>query len=347
MFRLIATISSVLALCACATTPDLAAWSASSAELAGAISAEQKAITIQLDADISLIEIGETEGWDLKGETQEISSAHWKSVRDAYLSDLDVVNASLEAMTLYADALAQLASKGETGGEAAKSIQKSLGTILESVGAALPVGGAASKLFEELAGAVTKIQAQDSLAKTMTEIDPIVERLESAISDAADKQLDAISALYAVGLVLELERMGQNRHDWFVRRTRDARGAELTQYQRLERLFSDDGDLLRAAAETYLLQVQQQRYEDYAIALTHRTEWFKAHHAAVATIRDAAANWRKTHRAAANYLEECGGLRFLNPGCGAFSTANISLIAHQIATAGAMLTNETSEPGSR
>ena len=311
----------------CTTTPDLSGWAKSSADLAGIVKAENKKIITRLDQNISELEVGKKEEWNLGKHTPE----DWKAKRDGYFRNSSDINAVMDTMVLYASALANLAAAGETGGEAVDKIKTSVGKIVKLVGESNPISGATFKVLKEFASAWTKIEAQNTLAEAMTKIDPSVKNMASSLSDLTEAQQGVIDSLHLFERRLIRQSAGPNRMSWYVKN----RG-----YKKLEEAFKDGADPLNVAATTILLESLERRYRLRGKRRGEVNQWRKERKRALANIEKAANAWSLSHSEAAVLLEECGGLHSLSFKCGNYSAANLSLAVETIRTVVADSTTE-------
>ena len=305
----------------CSSTPDLGGWAQNSADLAGAISGEHKKVLTRLNDDIVQLKIGEQEEWNLGGK-KGYKSKDWQINRKIYKDAADKVDLTMTVMVEYADALADLAASGETGKDAANSIVKSVNSILKTVGAAHPVGSAATKVLEEIAEIVTEVQAQNSLAETMGEMQPVVDALAKQLTEYTNVQEEIIDSLKRLERTLVREAAGPNRMAWYAQN----RGHKI-----IEGAFAEASeDIQTVSAKYQLIQLLEPDYRERERKRDEVAQWVKARKMALTRIREAANAWQASHTEARTVLEECGGLRVLRPVCGNYTAANLKLAADRI-----------------
>lgn len=315
----------VAGLCtSCTTTPDLNVWAKNSSDLASAISVENKTTLKRIDNDATLVAIGEDEKWQLGSLTSETMAEHKKTYADASL----VVDASMDAMVLYANAIANLAAQGETGRQAGESLLGSFKSILTTIGETYAPSAVVTSALTEVAAIVTRVQAQDRLADTMTRLQPAVNKLDDAIQQYTTKQADVVDAVANLEVDLYRQQAGPNRLSWYKQR-----GG----YTHLEKVYGAslvrENDLpltLNLAATNYVLLSLAARNELYQHELADRAQWLAEQKLTLKRIQMASKAWAKSHDDARQTLANCGGLRSLRYSCGNFTADNLKLAADHI-----------------
>lgn len=317
--KCIITLIMVAVLIGCSSTPDLGGWAQNSADLAGAISGEQKKVLTRLNDDIVQLKIGEKEEWNLGGDSGGYSSKNWQNNRKIYKDAAETIDATMTVMVEYADALADLAASGETGKEAANSIVISVNTIFETVGAAHPAGSTAAKVLEQVAHAVTKVQAQDTLAETMGQMQPVVDELAGRLTEYIDVQEKIIDSLKRLERTLIREAAGPNRMAWY---------EQNNGYKIVEKAFADTSEDIQTIAVKYqLILLLEPDYREREHKREEVAQWIRARKTTLTRIRGAAKAWQASHMEAKTVLQKCGGLRSLRPACGNYTAANLKLAA--------------------
>ena len=300
----------------CASTPDISGWAQNSADLAGAVANEGKQITERLDQNYAQYHIGTEEGWFAQDRLDK-----WKNRRETFTTSKADIDATLEVMTGYADAIAKLAASGETGESAVESINDSVTKIVDTVGASNPISATALAAFKSFAAAFTRVQAQNSLAEVMTAVDGDIQSLAEVVKDAAKAQKKVIVSIQLQESAMIDERAGKKRMRWYTHH----KG-----FTSIENEFRDGADPVRAHAVVALISQLEPRYRAREQAQVDSVQWQKARHAALDKIVQATETWRKAHNDAASVLKECGGLRSLRFSCGNYTAANLKLAAEQI-----------------
>ncbi len=322
-----AMLGLVLAISACATTPDLSGWAQNSAELAGVIKAESTNVLTRLDKNIAEMVSGKKEGWWLPVDEAKAKKliSDWRRWRNSYKASSETIDAGMTAMTLYADSLANLAAAGETGKEAVGKMSKSLADIGNSIGVMFPIAPAVVKIVEEIADIWTRVEAQNSLAEAMMLTDPKVGELAALIEQTASAQIAIVQRVNAFERKLIRLAAGPSRMAWYVQNH---------SYQMNEEAFSkaekNKDDTVLAAAKTYLIEALEPKYRKRAERRVDVKQWVKTRKQALTAIASSASVWQKTHTDATNLLVSCGGFRSLKSACGNYTAANLKLAAGRI-----------------
>lgn len=307
---------SMLFISGCTTTPDISGWAQNSADLAGAVANEGKQITERLDQNYAQYRIGTEEGWFTKDRLDK-----WKIRRDTFAASKADIDATLEVMTGYADAIAKLAASGETGESAVKNISDSVTKIVDTVGASNPISATALAAFKSFAAAFTRVQAQNSLAEVMTAVDGDIQSLGKVVKDAAIAQKNVITSIQLQESAMIDERAGKKRMRWY----QTHKG-----FTSIENEFRDGADPIKAHAVVALISQLEPRYREREQAQVDSIQWKNARVAALDKIVQATETWRKAHSDAASVLQKCGGLRSLRSSCGNYTAANLKLAGEQI-----------------
>jgi hypothetical protein len=302
----------------CTTTPDISGWAQNSADLAGAVANEGKQITERLDQNYAQYKIGTEEGWYKQDRLDK-----WKSRRETFATNKADIDATLEVMTGYADAIAKLAASGEAGESAVEGINDSVTNIVETVGASNPISTTALAAFKSFAAAFTKVQAQNSLAEVMIAVDGDIQSLGEVVKAAAMAQKKVIDSIRLQEFSMILSRAGKKRMRWY----ENNKG-----FQLIENEFRDEADPVKAHAVVALVSQLEPRYRARQQAQVDSIQWKKTRLAALNKIVQATETWRKAHSDAASVIQKCGGLRSLRLNCGNYTAANLKLAADQIRT---------------
>jgi hypothetical protein len=319
--RGLAFVISLLFLTGCAATPDLAAWAENSAALATGVAEQNTSATAKFDEIVSEIKIGEDENWV---PTKSYKTSDFANRRDNYKVYAEAINAGMGAMVQYAQAVSNLAAAGETGKEASESLMKSVKSIVDTVGVAIPLAPAAvtavTEVIDTLADALTRMQAQDTLAKTMSEMQPHIDALSRKIKKYVSLQKNIVTSIRAVrGLIIQ-GKYGPKRIS-----------ASKTAYGKLEKIAG--GGAHGVAEPPDQLERDSAHYRKYVKELSAETAWLEAQKDALDELAAASSEWTKSHGQAADYLVKCGGTRSLKPSCGQFTAANLKKFAGRVQNA--------------
>ncbi len=316
--RSVAALFVAVALVACTTTPDLKGWAQNSADLAGAIGAENKQVSDRIQTDIGLARAGEGEGLVIGDNAANT----WEERRKLYTDTTAMISRCLDTMVLYANAIADLAAKGETGKEAATQLVGSVKGILATVKIAYPfVGplvGVGEAAFGEAAGMFTRVQAQDALAAVMSEQQPAVVKLASLVAEYAEKQRPIVITINNFEHTYYIEQMGPAGH-WYA-----THGVAAN-----KQIFGQDNPS-RSANYSAFLERLQTRYENAHLTIAASDKWTNDRLAALDHVKSAAEQWRQAHEKATETLVNCGGMRSFRSSCGNFTAANLKLAAERI-----------------
>jgi len=327
--RIIFLFALVHGLTACTTTPNLSGWAQNSAELAGAIRIQNKEVLDRLDSNLSEMQIGSQEKWDISSKRIK----KWNQRRDTYYKNTQNINAVMTTMVLYSNSLSDLAAAGETGSESVDKIKSSVGDIVDLFGASNPISGSTLNIIKEFAAAWTKVGSQKTLAEAMEHTDPAVKAMAEEISNLVNSQKKIINALFLLERQLIRYAAGPNRMSWYTKNNG---------YLKIEEVFKDDKDVEKAAAMTYLIESLEVRFRERETRRSNVTQWHKERKQALDTIAKAAFIWRHSHLDAAKILKTCGGWHSLAFKCGNYTAANIKLAVASIKSASAK-SNSTSQ----
>lgn len=315
MRRHIALLSAFLVLAGCTSTPDLSKWAQGSAALSSAVAEDNRDTLGQIDVTIESMKTGQQEGW--KTLDGHASLKIWKDRRQSYYEGAAIVNASMEAMVKYANSVSDLAAAGETGREASENLITSAKSIFETAGAAFPGGSAAGAAvgaaLQEIADIVTRVQAQDRLADTMSELNAAVDALAGKIGDYTNKQRDVISKIAQLREATVRGQFGVDRVGWSKRKNT---------YREIERLFRN-GDAVKTLATLELLDRETEHVRARDKKVFEVRKWRDESKQKLKEISAAAKVWANAHREAADLLAKCGGLQSMNFKCGNYSAANL------------------------
>jgi hypothetical protein len=165
-----------VALLAGCATPDFRPFATDTAALGGAISTEQAEVVARFAQTIA-----KAQTRDERDERVETLTRH----KASYAANAAAVNVVMTTAVSYSNALVELAAAGETGAKAVTSLTDTLKGFSSALGIALPVASIpawASALAQEIAQAVTRIQAQESLADATRAADPTIAKIAAAVS---------------------------------------------------------------------------------------------------------------------------------------------------------------------
>ena len=312
----------------CFATPDMSRWAENSSALATAVSAENAEVLKRMDKNIAAYHAGVKIGWDVPAAY----GATWSNKsRRTYADAASTIDATMMAMTLYADALAKLAASGETGKEAVEKGHKALKNIADTVGIAFPTAPAVVGIVKEIADVWTRAEAQAGLLQAMELTDLKVEALRDEIKNAVSAQERLVTLLRNFEIAIIDHSYGENVMLWYFQY--DPTTGK-SRFGKNEQIFDDaidnEDDTLVAAAYTYLIETLKPRAEARARDLSAAAQWRKARLKKLHGIAAAADAWRESHKNAMAALRECGGLRMFRFNCGGYTAENLKIWANRI-----------------
>jgi len=295
------------------------------------VSAEQRQISLKLaqvadlwkEACASARRAAEL-GQEITGDPCKQEAARRDNIK-GYEESRRIIDTLLEKGVDYAGSLADLAKAGETGPAAANSL---LGTVKE-FGTMFGVGttfitGAVTSAIQNIATAVTRIQAQQSLGEaTWAAKDTII-----VVADSIDQIFGAVAGNVVVGLYSEeaqvgLQLAGRNLVGLFQDAALSREASSKRLHDRLEVLMSQrcahaappSGECQALAAELKtaedlgrLLDRMRPEYDSYVAKREAATRWFKERIERDSAIRKAVMAWKDEHTKLAGDLRRCGGL---------------------------------------
>ncbi|WP_282604315.1 hypothetical protein [Pelagibius sp. Alg239-R121] len=321
--RLLAFSLLLLGASACTPTPDLAGWATASSELASDVGTVNKDTSERLQSVVQRLEVCEAQKCVL---TEARKSTDWKRKYNSFVENTSTIDATMEAMVLYADAIAALAAKGETGRDAARSILTSVKSILETVGQAYPLAAPFGPVIEEVGALITKAEAQESLARQMHVLEVrggAIDKLVTGLTLASAAQIKIVDELYRLEVDLLEAEAGPELIGWHNHQLGG------TAYKIREELFGAS-DVSRLHDELGLLALTEKTVAIYRRGLTESEAWSLQRVASLEKIPAAAAVWGETHSEAREILQKCGGIRSLKWSCGNYSAANLVIAGKRI-----------------
>jgi len=357
--RLLGLLIFVVCMTGCTATPDLSKWAEESATMQEAVAKSQKNILDKIEESKFYFDSAKKEEWDSekKEKRKKFGAAvkiKWDERKDNFAKQVAVIDASMTIMVLYSNALSNLAAAGETGKDASESILTSTKSILSTVGAVYPAGTAIANGVEALLSAVsdivTKIEAQDALADTMTLMQPAIDKLAASVTDASAALEGLVNPIYQLHVHGIKGRYGPHRIRYYKQKNA---------YIHMEELFLDAnkaasdlakskaaanvGDIDKATAAAAaaaakitdtLSSLEQIRdvMRSYEEDLQTLKKWRKETRAQLLGLKKLGPAWASTHKAAATLLDECGGLHSLRPVCGNLTIANLKLARSKFET---------------
>jgi len=313
----------------CTSTPNLTQWAENSAGLQTAVAKSEKNLLSKIEESVEVFELSEEEEWTVLSDPEK---SQWMSNKSDFSRNIAIIDASMAAMVQYANAVSELAAAGEKGKEASESLIASTTSIFSTLGAVYPAGTAMANgvesLLSEVSDIVTRVQAQDSLAKTMKALEPAVNQMATRVSESGDALQRLVNPVYQLQMKILRGRYGPHKIRYYKQRSA---------YSSMEAIFAKANSLNDptnyatniADTLTSLEQIQgsMRAYHDDVQALK---KWRTQARAQISGLKNVAKAWSKTHQNAVVLLEECGGLRSLRSECGNLTAANLKLARNRI-----------------
>jgi hypothetical protein len=309
---------------ACSTTPNLTGWAEQTSTLRTTIEQENSIVVKRIDHVITEAKLAAEENWDMEGagDPEELVK-DWKKHRKAYLQSAGEMNATWQAISQYADAIASLAAAGETGRAASESLLASTTQIMNiaAPGIGFAVGSTFEALFGEIAEIVTRMQAQKTLALTMDLLDPEIRKLTGLSIDIATDfgSGEGIpSTIWTDERSLITAGYGPSRMHWY----ETNKG-----WSKNESLYRDLNEgtatVEEVAARAILLDALSEQFRARERARDKADSWFQTRANTQERIINAITVWQQEHHNVYAFLEKCGGSRSLRVECGNYNLENL------------------------
>lgn len=313
-------------------TPNLQPFAEQTSRLAAAVSGEHQQIDTRLHQITELYDVicglakSPQSRKDIAASCEQ--RATLKSSEVSLAESRRVIDQLLEKTVDYANSLVALAAAGETGKEAADSL---LGTV-KQFGTLFGVGGTlvtstVTSVLQKVSAAVTRIQAQETLADATAAAHGAVVAVADGIVEIQNANKDTLFGLYGfetgglltvtgpnlVGLYQEMalrsEATNQRlRHPdaalWRVR------GCDAKLEAQKAKECADVAEAWRSSEEMgKLLERLKPEYASYTAKRNDALRWRAERRANSDNIIKAAAAWKAEHMQVADKLKRCGGLR--------------------------------------
>jgi len=311
----------LLALSACASTPDLSKWAESSAALSSAVAEDNRDTLARIDVILEKLKIGKEEEWTTLSMLGASPLKSWRKHRQSYYESAAIVNASMEAMMKYANAVSNLAAAGETGKKASESLVDSAKLIFTSLSATFPGGpvvGAAVATLDEIADLVTRVEAQDTLAETMGKMQDPIYKLAKLIGAYVNNQNNILHHVTDTQEAVIQGEFGPERISWTRKKIAE-----------IDQIFKDDAPKDKLS-KLSLLERETVHYRAFLRQISEARKWRDDKSQKLDEISTAAKIWAKAHNKAKEFLAKCGGMRSLNQICGTYTVASLLLAKDRI-----------------
>lgn len=334
-----------LTITGCTATPDLSIWATASQDIRDEMVSSQAMALEKLDTLVLAAAEGKSQGWrDTCGLDTPTSltidwltaEEKWAVERENYKLAAIQVEGGLNAMVLYAEAVNDLAASAGTGKEAAEGVVTSLTSISSTLGVAFPAFKGAGEIFTLISEQWTKIEAQDSLAETMSAMQGNVDELSSAlavqlniqkdiIDNITDKGRQAIKGRYGTERMCYFSRKANELYELAERPYRDYNIAEDKANVANKTLTNKEINRLESSITNQLVATQfgLPIYRQYMDEVNEFRRWESSSKTQLDSLKQAVIEWAKTHQEVASKMKECGGLRSLHSKCGNLTLENL------------------------
>ncbi len=338
----------------CTATPNLSNWSKASEDIRDGMVKSQSEVKANLNKLIITAKQAEKEGWDSScGNTEDTAmnvnwsteakdfpdninswpkaSEIWPEQQKLYTKAAADVELGLNAMVLYAQAVNELAASSGTGKEAAEGIVKSINSIATTLGTGIPGIDAASEVFKLISEQWTKIQVQDSLAETMSEMQENIDALAAALNEQTVAQINVIDAITDMSESAIKGTYGTERMCFYQK-------VQNKLYREVEepfRIFNSAWDTKSEAEKNSMKRVIADDlivdqfgvpiYRKYLDEIYALRAWETKNKQQAKLIGKAVNVWATTHKSVAEEMASCGGFRSLKSHCGHWTLENIKM----------------------
>jgi len=344
-FQVIVILATLSILCGCTATPDLSTFANASKELKAGVNDVEQQVLGKVNYIAESLETGRKVGFV---QTSEGVLQRWelfsnkapdafKASQKDFITHLATVNATMSAMVQYTEALATLAAAGETGSESSQSMIESVNSIFSTLSIAYPGGSIVSdgvaNATNEVAQLFTRIQAQDSLAETMSSAQPAVDALANLISEQSETLSKLTSGLARLERQIIDANYGRAKMDYY---------HDFSSYEAMDNLYADmqtcasnHKDDLEALWSCHITKEKaigsrldtlariSDEYNSYISEKMNTKKWTNLQRQKITAIQISVKAWANTHKNAATLLNKCGGMRSLRNSCGSLSVSNL------------------------
>ena len=377
MKRLLCCVLLMYWISGCATKADLSGFSDQTGALMSAVNDEQQAVAVKMNDLIALTRLAEQEGWfkepvfpsddgsaenDVAMLAERYSTARYLELRENFIGLAGAIQQTLNSISQYSTALAELAAAGETGREA---VTKSVGT-LNSIASTLGgpaglIGETAANVAREIGDLITRAQAQEriedamsllagdngALRKTVELLKQLLDTLENKFVKPMHNQVMVLEQYrHGPGLISFYESssswMYSNRAFYLLRMDDEVRRefiADMTEqkiYKALKACMDDSPGCPQAtlasglAARLLLMANIEDEYRSFMAAKKTSELWRHVRVQRIEQLKIALDVWAAQHEAIYESIQQCGGFNALKPGCGNWSEANLRISIEKI-----------------
>jgi len=334
------TLACLMAVTAC-TTPNLRPMAEQTATLAAGVKQQNAAVRVHFAKVTDLMSAG------LTSSSQKRQSL--KTSQKNYTETVQIVENMVDLAAAYTAEIAILSAAGEKGGEAAGQLTSTLQTFSGLLGyanpaAALPsnlAGSVAGRVIREAAAAFTRVQAQDSLLKTMEGADHAIQKLAEALIEIYGRPLEngaprpmhkIVTGLATLQINYQRDAFGRARIRFYedglnqLQTLYGSAGKTLhgdTPLSFAEKLTAAKGNLEVIDKLRSELANLQKDYEQLRENIAAIGNWRDRRIEAGFAIADAAAAWGHEHQRLLGWFRKCAGTRIFREQCDDFSVQNL------------------------
>jgi len=342
----------LLTIAGCTATPDLSKWAQASEDIRDGMVRSQVTTIGKLDMLVGAAAEAKSQGWQSTCGTEKptLLTVDWMTAEEEWKTDLEnyrvaamQVEGGLTAMVLYAQAVNELAVSAGTGKEASEGIVKSLSSIGSTLGVAFPTFNGAGEIFTLISEQWTKVEAQNSLAETMSAMQGNVDNLAEAlvkqaaiqiriVDNLTDKGTQAIKGKYGTERVCYFQKKANQLYAQAERPYKNYNIADNEAALASKPLSDKESRELETEITNHLVadQFGLPIYRQYMDEVTALRRWENASKTQLVSVQRAVTEWAKAHREVADTMLACGGLRSLRSKCGNLTFDNLKIARDRI-----------------
>ncbi len=331
----------LIAVTGCAT-PNIQPMAEQSAALAASVKQQNAAVGSRFAKVTDLVSASPFADLKMKSQLDKSKTNYTKTVQ--------IVDSLVDLAAAYTAEIAVLGAAGEKGGEAADQLVDTLQKFPGVLGYANPLaelpaglaGSVAGRVIREAASAFTRVQAQDSLLKTMEGADNAIQKLADGLIEIYGRPQRNGSRRPMHEIVTELAVLQINSQRDAFGRTRikfyedGLKELEVLYGSTGENLYNDQSEpefskrLTNAKGELEVIgklraQLANLRkdYEQLQENIAAIGDWRDRRIEVGFAIADAAAAWGLENQHLLSWFRKCAGTRIFRGRCNDFSVQNL------------------------
>ena len=292
----------------CAQTPDLSPWAEQTANIQSTVAEEHSAISSKF-VHVSSLYAASSDPLD-----QQLANGVDRDKKN-FNTAAKKIDGTLTVMVVYSNSIANLAKAGHSGAEAIDGIAESINNAALAIDESLSLVDSSSKVFQTvsiLADAYTQARSQESLAKAMAHAQPAIESIGNELKSAYGEKgaiFTVNSGLSGAEESMLIDNALPNASEMYQTAIANCSDVQNNSSCDIEKVTK-----LKAAQDSYVNSLSA-------------IEAWKSERAARANAVVAALDaWMNEHRRVANYLERCGGLRFVAFECEGLDVSRLAAL---------------------